>query len=152
MPHRYQWRDWPSLDSLAKLSTMNIYVESTDFERNKSLPKGWEEGTFKYCNFRNLDIEGAGFGGVLVGCVIEGCEWYWSLFNTTTFVSVKFENCVFRGGSFAGCSFTECQFIGCKFIEDNLGGDCSFRESRWYACTQSACIGFVDEVPSADLQ
>lgn len=130
-----------------KLMT-SIYCESTDFEGNSSLPKGWEEGAFKYCDFRNLDIQGRGLGGVLVGCSIEDSEWYWSLFNTTAFVNVEFKNCTFRGASFAGCSFTECRFIDCAFIKDNLGGDCSFTENRWYACTQSGCTGFVDAVSS----
>ncbi len=82
---------------------MSIFRETTDFEGKKSLPKEWEEGSFKYCNFSKLDIEGAGFCGVLVGCVIEDSDWYWSLFNVTTFVSVKFINCTFRGCSFASC-------------------------------------------------
>lgn len=137
---------------IPKAISMNIYVESTDFERKSSLPKGWEEGSFKFCNFSKLDIEGSGFGGVLVGCVIEACEWYWSLFNTATFVNVEFKNCIFRGASFSGCTFTECQFNGCTFTKDNLGGDCSFIENRWYACTQSECTGFVNDVVHAKLR
>lgn len=124
---------------------MTLYVESTDFDQD-SLPKGWDEGSFKYCNFSKLDIEGSGFSGVLVGCVIEKSEWYWSLFNTATFVNVKFKKCIFRGTSFAGCSFTECQFIDCLFTKSNLDGDCRFTENRWYACTQSGCTGFIDAV------
>lgn len=127
---------------------MNVYFESMDFERNHSLPEGWEEGSFKYCTFNRLDIEGKEFGGVLVGCVIDGCDWYWTLFNTAIFVNVEFKNCTFRGVSFSGCSFTECQFVGCKFMKNNLGGDCSFNDSRWYACSQSACAGFLSEVPA----
>ncbi|QXZ10392.1 pentapeptide repeat-containing protein [Comamonas sp. Y33R10-2] len=127
-----------------------MYFESTDFEQNSSLPKGWEESSFKYCNFSRLDIEGRGFEGVLVGCVIERCEWYWSLFNVATFVNVEFKNCVFRGATFSSCSFTECRFIECKFIKDNLGSDCRFDESRWYACTQSDCIGLPKEVTYKD--
>ena len=126
---------------------MTIYHEWTDFECKKSLPNEWEEGTFKYCNFSKLDIEGPGFDGVQVGCVIEDSDWYWSLFNVATFVSVKFINCTFRGASFAGCSFTECSFVNCAFVKDNLGGDCKFTDNRWYACTQSGCTGFVDVVP-----
>ncbi len=123
-----------------------MYFESTDFDRNGSLPRGWEEGTFKYCNFSNLEMEGGSVSWVLVGCVIETSEWYWGIFNTATLVSVVFKNCVFRGTSFAGCTFTECQFIGCQFIKDNLDGDCSFDDSRWYACSQSDCIGLGDGI------
>jgi uncharacterized protein YjbI with pentapeptide repeats len=126
---------------------MSIFHESTEFEGGKSLPRGWQEGTFKYCNFSKLNIEGSGFDGVLVGCVIEDSDWYWSLFNVTTFVSVKFINCTFRGSSFASCSFTECSFVNCSFVQDNLGGDCHFTDNRWYACTQSGCTGFIDAVP-----
>lgn len=125
---------------------MSTYHEYTDFEQKDSLPEEWEDGSFTYCNFSKLDIEGPGFSGVLVGCVIEDSEWYWSLFNVATFVSVKFKNCTFRGSAFASCSFTECSFINCTFTKDNLGGDCSFTENRWYACTQSGCTGFVDAV------
>lgn len=125
---------------------MDVYFESTDFDRKDSLPEGWDEGSFKYCTFRRLDIEGSGFGGVMVGCVIEDSEWYWSLFNTATFVSVEFKNCTFRGTSFSGCTFTECSFTNCSFIKDNLGGDCRFSDSRWYACTQAGCKGFIDAV------
>ena len=125
---------------------MPVYFESTDFDRKGSLPKGWDEGSFKYCNFSKLDIEGGGLGGVLIGCVIEDSEWYWSLFNTATFVNVEFKNCIFCGVSFAGCSFTECKFIDCLFIKDKLGGECKFSENRWYACTQSGCTGFTHAV------
>ena len=126
---------------------MHVYFESTDFDRKASLPRGWDEGSFKYCNFSKLEIEGGGFGGVLVGCVVEDSDWYWSLFNTATFVNVEFKNCVFRGTSFAGCSFTECKFTDCSFTKDNLGGDCQFTDNGWYACTQSGCKGFIDAVP-----
>ena len=131
---------------------MTALYETIDLEHRDSLPQGWEEAVFKYCNFRKLDIEGCGFEGVLVGCVIEDSDWYWGLFNTATFVNVTFKNCTFRGVGFAGCSFTECNFIKCAFTKDNLGGDCSFTENRWYACTQSGCTGFVDAVAQMDRE
>lgn len=123
-----------------------MYAENIDFGHKNSLPKGWEEGSFKYCTFRKLDIEGGGLGGVLVGCVFEDSQWYWSLFNTAVLVKVEFKNCVFRGVSFAGCSFTECKVVDCSFVKDNLDRDCRFDECRWYACTQSGCTGLVDLV------
>ena len=125
---------------------MDLYFECANFEGKDALPKGWDEAAFKYCNFRELKVEGPGFGGVLVGCVIEDSDWYWSLFNTGTFFNVEFRNCVFRGASFAGCTFTECKFTDCSFVKDNLGGECRFTENRWYACTQSGCIGFTEPV------
>ena len=72
---------------------MPLYFESTDFDRKGSLPKGWDEGTFKYCNFSKLEIDGGGLSGVLVGCIIQDSDWYWSLFNTATFVNVEFRRC-----------------------------------------------------------
>ncbi len=131
---------------------MPLYFECTDFDEKGSLPEGWEEGSFKYCNFSNLIIDGGGLEGVLVGCIIETSDWYWSLFNTATFVNVEFKNCTFRGVSFASCSFTECKFIDCTFCKDNLGGECSFDENRWYACTQSGCTGFIDAVSQSPLE
>ncbi|OGA80325.1 MAG: hypothetical protein A2711_11965 [Burkholderiales bacterium RIFCSPHIGHO2_01_FULL_63_240] len=123
---------------------MHTYYESEEFQKRGSLPSGWEESSFKYCEFKLLEIEGGGFGGVLVGCVFENSEFYWSLFNSGIFVDVEFKNCVFRGVSFAGCVFTECRFIGCTFTNDNMGGTCSFPDSRWYACTQTACTGLTN--------
>src|SRR4051812_43502097 len=111
-----------------------MYYESQNVDGNAELPESWEESTFKYCNFRVLDLEGKAFEGVLVGCEVEDCQFYWGLFNNTTFVNVRFKRCIFRGSSFAGCTFTECDFEDCQFIRDSLDGECRFSDCRWYAC------------------
>jgi uncharacterized protein YjbI with pentapeptide repeats len=117
--------------------------ESTDFDLNTSLPRHWQDHVFLYCTFRNMSLEGGGFNGALIGCVLQDMDFYWALFNTAHFVNVEFRHCVFRGAGIAGCTFTECRFINCEFTQDNLGGDCRFDDNRWYGCEQSNCVGFV---------
>ena len=105
------------------------------------LPAELEDGVFLYCQFSALDVEGAIFDGALLGCHFKRSNFHLSLFNVATFVRVKFEDCSFNGTSFMGCVLTECEFIRCHFGEDNIGGVCRFDDSRWYACTQSECLG-----------
>ena len=115
--------------------------EGTEFTVRSELPRGWEDDVFRYCTFAGLDVEGQAFEGVLSGCTLKDCSWYWGLFNTATFVQVEFHGCVFRGSGFAGCLFAKCRFVDCRFVKDNLGADCRFTECAWYDCEQAGCEG-----------
>ena len=111
-----------------------MFLESERYETNDALPKGWESGVLRYCEIVAQHFDGRGPEGAFLDCTFERCSWYWSLFNTATFVGVTFRNCEFSGVSFAGCRFVECAFDGCRFTEDSFGKLCSFNENRWYRC------------------
>lgn len=114
---------------------------------NDDLPIEWKDEVFRYCQFNALDLEGEIFTGALLGCEFKASSFYLGLFNNATLARTRFEDCAFNGTSFKDCVLTECEFIRCHFAEDNMGGECQFDGSRWYACKQSECIGLdVDAV------
>lgn len=120
---------------------MTALYESTDYAGESELPRGWEDGVFRYCTFSGIHVEGKAFEGILSGCTVMDSSWYWGLFNTTTFVQVTFRNCVFRGSGFGGCLFAKCRFEGCRFLKDNLDAGCRFSDCSWYDCEQLDCEG-----------
>jgi hypothetical protein len=73
--------------------------ECIDFAGNSDLPGDWQDDVYRYCTFTGLDVEGDALTGVLIGCKVKDCSWYWGLFNTTTFVRVEFNRCVFQAES-----------------------------------------------------
>lgn len=105
------------------------------------------DGIFRYCEIENAVLEGGCFDGVFIACGFKKVEWYWGLFNLAVLVNCKFENCTFMGTSFAGCQFVECTFINCRFDKDNLGGNCSASDSRFFECSAANCVGW-DELVS----
>lgn len=111
-----------------------MLIESEIFETQRSLPKQWEDAVLRFCEFRGIQFEGGGPSGALLDCTFERCDWYWSLFNTATFVGVTFRSCEFAGVTFAGCRFVECVFEGCKFANDSFNKPCTFNENSWYRC------------------
>jgi uncharacterized protein YjbI with pentapeptide repeats len=115
--------------------------ESIDFVGKSDLPGDWRDDVYRYCRFKDLDVEGEAFEGILVGCKIKDSSWYEGLFNMTTFVQVEFDGCVFLGSGFAGCIFAKCRFVNCKFLKDNLNADCTFDKCTWYDCEQIGCVG-----------
>ncbi len=118
-----------------------MQINSQAFDRKVSAATGWEENYFWYCTFAGLDEEGGSIESVFLSCEFARCQWYWGMFNLAVFVGVRFTDCTFRGTSFSGCKFVECDFIRCHFTKDNLGGNCSFDDSRWYSCTQTDTRG-----------
>jgi uncharacterized protein YjbI with pentapeptide repeats len=147
-----------------------MLIEHKAFDRHTGPPSNRQDDTiFRYCSFADLAIEGSGFDGALMDCTLRGIDWYWGLFNTTSFSRTRFENCTFRGTSFMGCQLVECHLSGCHFALDNLGGACRFEDcsivectfdkcefvldsragrpvfarTRWYGCTQTQCVGLT---------
>ncbi|OOG36544.1 hypothetical protein B0B52_19710 [Polaromonas sp. A23] len=120
---------------------MQVQIDSQTFDRTLPSTTGWEENSFWYCTFTGLNEEGGSIDSAFLSCKFAHCEWYWGLFNMAVFVGVKFTDCTFRGTSFAGCKFVECEFVRCHFTTDNLGGSCSFNDTRWYSCSQSGTRG-----------
>jgi uncharacterized protein YjbI with pentapeptide repeats len=147
-----------------------MLIEHKEFDRHTGPPSNRQDDTiFRYCSFADLAIEGSGFDGALMDCTFRGIDWYWGLFNTTSFSRTRFENCTFRGTSFMGCQLVECHLSGCHFALDNLGGACRFEDcsivectfdkcelvldsragrpvfarTRWYGCTQTQCVGLT---------
>lgn len=99
------------------------------------------EVIFRFCTLEGFEVHGAIADGAFLNCTLKDVEFYWGLFNCCTLVHCRFERCRFRGTGFGGSLFAECSFVDCSFEQDNLGGECSFDGSSWYACTQSACRG-----------
>ena len=104
-------------------------------------PIEWNDAVFRFCQFNALDLEGVIFSGALLGCDLKKSSFYLSIFTTATLVQTRFEDCTFNGTSFKDCVLTECEFIRCHFAKDNMGGECQFDGSRWYACKQLECEG-----------
>lgn len=141
-------------------------IEHAEFDRN-SRPFRQDDQIYRYCSFTDLNIEGFGVSGPLIGCVLQGVDWYWGLFNTAMVSRTTFKNCTFRGTSFMGCRFIECEFEDCRFQLSNLGGPCRFEgcilvdcrldrcefvlenpharpvftDTRWHGCTRTRCTG-----------
>ena len=117
--------------------------EFTDGPRFLEVLKG-PVSVFKYCDFKNLTIEGGVADPDFIKCFFENVDWYWAFFNDCTLTNVKFENCVFKGAGFATCQFFKCEFVKCRFIRDNLNAECHFDGSKWYDCVATDCLGLPD--------
>lgn len=107
---------------------------------------GIEDVIFRFCTIKGFHADGGHASGAFLSCTLNNLDIYWGLFNECLFAGCCFENCTFRGTGFPGCCFVECEFIGCNFIKDNLGGECSFDEARWYGCKQLNSVGMPIEV------
>lgn len=126
-----------------------MQIESEIFSVHLTESANWEGDVFQFCTFFGLDEEGAHVTGGFIDCTFEGCEFYIVLFNCATLVGVTFKNCHFRGCRFPGSRLVECTFENCRFDADNMGGECGFEESRWYACKQRGTQGLRIELASA---
>lgn len=97
---------------------------------------------FQYSDFVQLtELDVVHVDSTFLDCTFKQCDFYWTLFNNVLCVNSTFENCAFSGVSFAHCRFVDCSFDGCVFTKDNLGGDCDYRGTKWYGCSQSNCTG-----------
>jgi uncharacterized protein YjbI with pentapeptide repeats len=150
-----------------------LLIDRQNFVSKTGFPASAENGeVFLYCGFSDLEIDGRGFDGALIGCKFENIDWYWGLFNEVLISKTKFVGCKFRGTSFVGCRFLYCEFEGCEFAADNVGGfskfkdcvlvECKFRRcasatiesdepslfmgTRLYGCTQAECVGLAELV------
>jgi len=121
-----------------------MLIENMEYSKSHAPPELSEDHVFRYCRFEGLgDAEIRGFDATFLACTFKECDYYWALFNVAIFAECKFENCTFRGVTFAGCLFVECSFVGCSFTESNMGGPCTFENTRWYGCNQSDCTGLL---------
>jgi len=123
-----------------------VLVESQDFSPKLGPRPRWDENVYRYCNFDSLDPEGIHFAGVMTGCTLSRCHFYWGLFNTALLHEVRFDRCVFPGTSFCGSALVECKFENCEFILDNLGGDCTIEDCLIAECAFIGCR-FVHQGP-----
>ncbi|WP_029919982.1 pentapeptide repeat-containing protein [Nevskia soli] len=126
-----------------------LIEQETITEPKKLMSRQFDETIFRYCTFEDFHAEGGHVAGALLSCTLRNLDIYWGLFNLCLFVECQFENCTFRGTGFTGSRFVECSFIGCRFVKDNLGGDCTFGDARWYQCAQKDCEGLGDRVSMA---
>ncbi len=112
-----------------------MLIDRQDFVSKTGFPASAENGeVFLYCGFSDLEIDGRGFDGALIGCKFENIDWYWGLFNEVLISKTKFVGCKFRGTSFVGCRFLDCEFAGCEFAADNVGGFCKFKDCVLVEC------------------
>ena len=118
-----------------------MQIDSETFVGKLAATANWEESVYRYCTFDRIEHEGLHVTSAFLDCRFESCDLYWALFNTATFVGVEFKDCVFRGCAFSGCCFVECRFDSCSFENDNLGGSCTFDDTRWYGCAQTNSQG-----------
>ena len=118
-----------------------MHVASALFAAKLPSSPGWSGHFFQYCDFKAVVEEGGSVDSTFEGCTFTGCDWYWTLFNVATFVRSKFVGCKFRGCSLAGCILVECEFVDCEFTIDNLGGACSFDDTRAYGCITTNTTG-----------
>ena len=147
---------------------MLIEEETFDESHPPPLPASWGEHVFRFCTFDGLPLEGLSFDGIMQSCTFTGCQFYWGFFNCALLADVRFVDCTFPGASFRSAKLIACTFERCRFELDNLGGDCTIADclivatafdrchwiakpdrgkrditnTRWLACTQSACRGF----------
>ena len=90
-----------------------MLFETEQFRTQLPQPEAWSDSAFRYCEFSEINTEGAQVGSVFANCTIGRCEWYWGLFSGAIFVDVKFDNCTFRGTGFASTRFVDCEFVNC---------------------------------------
>ena len=123
-----------------------MQIENETIERRLFKPASWEEQTFRFCRFRNVDGQGLHVISDFIDCEFESGDFYWAHFNVVVFVGVVFKNCRFRGCAFSDCRLVECRFENCEFAQDNLGSNCTFEGSRWYGCKQSSSQGLSEKL------
>jgi uncharacterized protein YjbI with pentapeptide repeats len=119
-----------------------MLFESVDFSlESPDLELGGSH-VFRYCRFDKLQENQTGLvDSDFLNCTFKNCDFYWSAVPVVLFYACTFENCTFRGVSFRGCTFVSTSFTDCTFTRSNLGGDCSFDETKWFDCSQLGCSG-----------
>lgn len=114
-----------------------MHIENESFRDRLKTSANRSDNFFQYCKFSGFGEEGSHIGSNFIDCVFEDCNFYMVMFNVASLVGVVFKNCEFRGSSFSSCRIVECRFESCRFTTNNLGGVCSFNDSRWYGCKQT---------------
>lgn len=117
-------------------------MKETIYDKNDVYNINWEEDCFKYCEFKDISLEGEHITADFSSCTFQNVELYWGIFNIVNFVDCKFINCVFKGTSFSDCKFVECELSHCYFIKDNINGDCTFERTISYNSKLKSCKGF----------
>lgn len=102
-------------------------------------PETWGEAAFRYCTFTGVDHDGINFDGILQGCTLTRCRFYWGFFNTALFDTVRFVDCDFPGASFRSVHMIDCTFDRCRFGLSNLGGGCTIDQCLIAATTFDGC-------------
>ena len=102
----------------------------------------FHDNYFKFCTFEGLS-DGGCIDSDFHDCTFKNIDWYWALFNISSFVKCQFTDCIFRGCSFHDCLFVECTFTNCQFVKDNMGGDCGFEGAIAYGCKVENTVGFA---------
>ncbi|WP_374335676.1 pentapeptide repeat-containing protein [Leeia sp.] len=111
-----------------------VIIEGVDYPDARDLPDLGMGHVFRYCNFKDMELETGPVDASFIGCVFQDLDWYWGLFNCCILVDVSFERCTFRGTNFADCRFLNCTFTNCRFVHDNLDSPCHFEGSQWFDC------------------
>lgn len=129
-----------------------MLIESEIFEAEMNAALLNNDNIFRYCQFNGLNrLEEQGLVTVdatFLWCLFEDTDLYSTLLNCVIAVSCRFTRCTFRGVSFATCRMVDCEFIDCTFTNDNMGSQCTFRETVWCGSTQSGCVGLsAEEMP-----
>ncbi len=117
-----------------------LYDKKTFVEEGEVLEL-FEDSVFRNSTFLMPTINGGHVTSIFLESTFSNIDWYWGTFNDSRFVTCTFKNCTFRGTAFLSCCFVECNFDSCRFAHDNVGGQCSFDDSRWYGCEARNCEG-----------
>lgn len=125
-----------------------MLIQDVEYTPPDKLPDLASDHVFRYCKFHKLE-DSREIEATFLSCDFTNCDFYWALFNVASFFRCKFENCIFAGASFADCRLMECAFVKCSFTKDNMGGDCSFENTKWYGCSQTDRSGL--EKLAADI-
>jgi uncharacterized protein YjbI with pentapeptide repeats len=118
-----------------------MLIDDEKFHDGRSIVNQSSEPVCRYSSFSDFSVEGGEIAGAFLNCEFSNIDWYWGIFNICVFVACRFEGCTFRGTSFPDCRFVDCEFTRCEFVQDNLGADCKFENSKWYGCSQNECEG-----------
>ncbi|MFM0649868.1 pentapeptide repeat-containing protein [Paraburkholderia bryophila] len=121
-----------------------MLIERSEYSDESSLAACLEGSIFRYCEFKDILLDGKSVDAVFLSCELYDVDWYWGFFNACLFVDAKFENCVFRGSNFADCRFLNCELIKCRFEEDNFGSPCSFEGTQWFGGNAEGCVGLPE--------
>ncbi len=117
-------------------------VRSETFTTNNLVEMEWDESYFKFCNFEGLFIRAQLVCSDFHSCSFKKVDWYGCLFSGCNFIGCSFVDWTFSGSSFPDSRFIDCELVNCKFIQDNLGGECKFSNTKAYGCSIENSPGF----------
>ncbi|EHM39015.1 pentapeptide repeat-containing protein [Hafnia alvei] len=126
--------------------TYNMIIEYKTYGHDDDVQEISSGDVLRYCDLKNISLDGGEFDNTFLSCEIEFCDLYWVLFNNCLFVDVRFCDCKFSGVSFISCRFINCDFVNCEFTQDNFNQLCSFTETIWFGCKVEHSNGLPDGV------